>query len=101
MANALELFDTFNRVNFPTDAQIAAMSAEAQASFKPVRAAKDKLDAATKFRVKLDQQIVGNDASRLAVATELTELRPKWTETDNIKAHIRSEQEQRRIERGY
>jgi hypothetical protein len=101
MANSLELFDTHNRINFPQESDIAALSAEAQEKFKPVRAAKEKLDAATKHRAALDQKIIGNDAARLAVDTELKEIRPVWTATDNIKAHIQSEREQRRLERGY
>lgn len=101
MATALELFDTHNRINFPTDAQIATLPDVVQEKFKPVRVAKEKLDAATKLRLALDQRIVGNDAARLAIDTELKEIRPKWTVNDNIKAHIASEREQRRLERGY
>jgi hypothetical protein len=97
----VELFDVHNRINFPQESDIAALPAEVQEKFKTVRAAKEKLDAATELRVMLDQKITRNDAARLAVDTELKAIRPVWTETDNIKAHIASERAQRALERGY
>jgi predicted nucleic acid-binding Zn-ribbon protein len=97
----VELFDTHNRLNFPTEAQIAALPADAQKRFEGVRSAKAKLDAATKHRETVEQQIKDCDAARAATKAEMDSIRPRWTATDNAKAHIASEREQRRLERGY
>jgi hypothetical protein len=96
----VDLFDTHSRFNFPTEAQISALPKEARERFKDVRNAKAKLDAATKHREATAQAIKDNDAARVATKEAMDKLRPKWTETDNIKAHIASEQAQRRRERG-
>jgi hypothetical protein len=96
----VNLFDAHNRINFPNEDQIASMSKEARQQFKPVREAKAKLDAATKHREATAQRIKDNDAERAKTTEQMIALRPKWTETDNIKAHIQSEQRQRRLERG-
>jgi hypothetical protein len=98
----VNLFDTHNRINFPTDAQIADYPAEAQERFKPVREAKAALDRATDKRKSIEQQIVACDTERTATQEGMSKLRPN-TEAEkmaNIKNHILSEQRQRRLERG-
>jgi uncharacterized protein YPO0396 len=97
---AIELFDTHNRLNFPTEAQVSAMLPAVQKRFEVVRTAKAKLDSATAHRVAVEQRIKDNSAEAVATKTEMDKLRPKWSEMDNIKAHIASEQAQRRRERG-
>ena len=99
MAN-VELFDTHNRINFPTDAQVASMSPAAQERFKGVAAAKAKLDAATAHRESVAKRIKECEAELVSTKEQMNKLAPKWTETQNIKAHIASEQAQRRRERG-
>ena len=96
----VELFDTHNRLNFPTEATIAAMPQEVRKRFANVRLAKQKLDIATKHRVAVEQKIKTNDAARVETKAELDCLRPTWTATQNVKAHIASEQAQRRLEQG-
>jgi len=96
----VELFDTHNRLNFPTEATIAAMPENVRKRFASVRLAKQKLDKATKHRETVEQKIKTNDAARVGTAAELDRLRPTWTATQNVKAHIASEQAQRRLERG-
>jgi hypothetical protein len=98
----VNLFDTHNRINFPTEAQIADYPAEAQEQFKPVRDAKATLDAASKNRETIEQQIVACDTERAATQAEMSKLRPnsEAEKMANIKNHILSEQRQRRLERG-
>jgi transposase InsO family protein len=96
----VNLFDAHNRISFPTEAQIAALPKEAQDRFESVRQAKAKLDAATRYRETVEQRIKDNDAARVATKEEMDNLRPRWTATDNAKAHIASEMQQRRRERG-
>lgn len=96
----VELFDTHNRMNFPTEAQIAALSPEVQARFAGVTAAKVKLDSATKHREKIEKARDDNAAAIVATKEAMDAIRPRWTATDNAKAHIASEQAQRRRERG-
>ncbi len=102
MAN-VDLFDAHNRLNFPTLEQIEAMPKEVQDRFKPVSEAKAVLDAATKHRESVAQRIAANDAERAATTEQMNTIRPSGTDADrtrNIKAHIASEQRQRRLERG-
>jgi hypothetical protein len=95
-----DLFDTHNRLCFPSEAAIAAMPQDVRKRFAGVRLAKQKLDQATKTRETIEQKIKTNDAARFATKAELDRLRPVWTPEMNVKAHIQSEQRQRRIERG-
>jgi hypothetical protein len=98
----VNLFDTHNRINFPTEEQIASYPAEAQERFKPVAVAKAALDRATDKRKSIEQQIVACDTERNAAQVEMAKLRPnsEAEKMANIKAHIASEQRQRRLERG-
>jgi hypothetical protein len=95
-----DLFDAHNRLCFPTEAQIQAMPQDVRKRFAGVRLAKQKLDTATKHRVNIEERIKKNDAARVETAAELDRLRPAWTPEMNVKAHIASEQAQRRRERG-
>lgn len=95
-----DLFDAHNRLCFPTEVQIQAMPQDVRKRFAGVRLAKQKLDTATKHRVNIEERIKKNDAARVETAAELDRLRPVWTATQNVKAHIASEQAQRRRERG-
>lgn len=97
----VELFDSHMRFSFPREQDIATLPADAREKFKAVRAAKDKLDKATVRRKQIEQQREDNAAAALANDIELKSVQPKWTAMDNIKDHIRSEREQRRLERGY
>jgi predicted nucleic acid-binding Zn-ribbon protein len=99
--DALNLFDTHMRFNFPQESEIAKLPAEAQERFRGVRQAKAALDAANKHREAIEQRIKDNDAARTATKAEMESIRPRWTATDNAKAHITSERAQRRLERGY
>lgn len=99
----VDLFDPHNRLNFPTEAAIGSMPQEVQDRFKPVREAKAKLDAATKHREATAQRIKENDAERVSTKEQMDKIRPSGTDADrtrNAKAHIASEQAQRRRERG-
>jgi hypothetical protein len=100
MQQHADLFDAHNRLCFPTEAAIAAMPQDVRKRFAGVRLAKQTLDKATKHRESIEQAIKTNDAARFETKTELDRIRPVWTATDNVKAHIASEQRQRRIERG-
>jgi hypothetical protein len=98
----VNLFDTHNRICFPTDVEIASMSPTAQERFKPVREAKVKLDAATKHREATEQRIKDCDTERTVTQEAMSKLRPNSEKETiaNIKNHILSEQRQRRLERG-
>ncbi len=99
----VDLFDAHPRLNFPTDEAVASMPPEVQERFKPVRDAKAVLDAATKHRESVAQRIAANDAERATTTEQMNMMRPSGTDADrtrNIKAHIASEQRQRRLERG-
>jgi len=95
-----DLFDAHNQLCFPTEAQIQATPQDVRKRFATVRLAKQKLDTATKHRVTIEERIKKNDAARVETKDELDRLRPEWTPTMNAKAHIASEQAQRRRERG-
>jgi septal ring factor EnvC (AmiA/AmiB activator) len=95
-----ELFDVHNRLNFPSEATIAAMPQDVRKRFAKVRLAKQTLDKATKYRESIEEKIKANDAARSETKTELDRLRPEWSPMMNIKAHIESEARQRRLERG-
>jgi hypothetical protein len=96
----MELFDTHGRINFPTEAQVAELPAHAQERFKPVREAKAALDAITRHKEAIVKRIEANDIERGQTKEAIDTLRPKWDATMNAKAHIASEQRQRRLERG-
>ena len=100
MNTTVELFDAHNRINFPTDAQVASMSPAAQERFKGVQEAKAKLDAATAHRESVAKRIKECEAESVSTKEKMDKLKPTWTATDNVKAHIASEQAQRRRERG-
>jgi flagellar biosynthesis chaperone FliJ len=99
----VNLFDAHNRINFPTPEQVASLPAEAQQRFKAVADAKAVLDTATKHRESIEKRIKECGIERHATAEQMNTLRPSGTDEDrtrNIKAHILSEQQQRRRERG-
>lgn len=97
----MEMFDNQMQFRMPPDSDVAVLPPEAQERFKSVRAANDKLGDAIKHRERIEARIKENDAARVAMAEQMKSLRPVWTPTDEAKAWIRSQQEERARERGY
>lgn len=91
----MELFDSHMVFQMPPDSDILLLPPDAQERFKAVRAADAKLGAAIAAREDVERRIAENTADRQATDEELKSLRPRWTPTDEAKAFIRSERQQR------
>ena len=91
----MELFDSHMVFQMPPDSDILLLPRTRRNVSRQCARQMPSSARPSRHREDVERRIAENTADRQATDEELKSLRPRWTPTDEAKAFIRSERQQR------